>query len=133
MTINAHEIDKAQAGMLFGIGLDVTESLKDKLDKSHGVDTAAGKSGIRFEIHGDEIIIILPEQMKYVEYGTPPHMPPVDELKGWARRKWGDEKLAWALAMHIKKYGTRPFPFIRNTFSQDLPEILVKNIVQHLG
>ena len=65
---------------------------------------------------------------KYVEFGSPPHMPPVDALKGWAQRKLGDEKLAWAVAMGIKKRGTRPHPFIRPTYNNELMPIIKRNL-----
>ena len=46
----------------------------------------------------------------YVEYGTRPHMPPVDALRAWAASHGINP---WALAMHIKKYGTREHPYMR--------------------
>ncbi len=45
----------------------------------------------------------------YVNYGTIPHMPPVDAITPWANRK-GIEP--WALAMSIKKFGTKPHRYI---------------------
>lgn len=44
-----------------------------------------------------------------VEYGSKPHMPPVDALRDWAKRKGIDP---WAVAMSIKKKGTRSHPFM---------------------
>lgn len=54
----------------------------------------------------------------YIEYGTHPHMPPVDAIKAWASRKHivsekELERVAWAIAMKIKKDGTQPQPFLR--------------------
>ncbi|QQE80929.1 HK97 gp10 family phage protein [Alicyclobacillus sp. SO9] len=59
----------------------------------------------------------------YVEYGTRPHMPPVDALKSWTAKKFrlareskANKRAAWALAMKIKRSGTRPNPFMGRTF-----------------
>ena len=46
-------------------------------------------------------------------------------------RKWNlsakeAKSAAWVLARHISKYGTRPYPFIRQTIAEDLPKILGK-------
>ena len=55
-----------------------------------------------------------------IEFGRlPGTMPPTEPLKGWIRRKLGvkDEKevnrIAWAIAMDIKKNGTDPRPFLQ--------------------
>jgi len=44
-----------------------------------------------------------------VEYGTKPHMPPVSALALWAKRKGVNP---WAIAYSIKKFGTKPHPFL---------------------
>ena len=131
--INKGDFEDKLRKALYGIGLDVQESLKDKLTREHGKDTGALQSSINFDItqEGDvwTISLNMAEQGKYIEYGTPPHMPPVDALKGWAKRKLGDEKLAWAVAYSIKRRGTRPFPFIRPTFNNEVTGIINKNLI----
>lgn len=64
----------------------------------------------------------------YVEYGTRPHMPPVSALEGWAARHGVSP---WALAMHIKKFGTREHPYmrpawelVRESYYRDLVEAM---------
>lgn len=57
-------------------------------------------------------------QSEWVEYGTPPHMPPVDPLIKWAKRKLRKKgkdavRMAWAIAYKIKREGMLPHPFIR--------------------
>lgn len=52
-----------------------------------------------------------------VENGTRPHFPPVSPLIHWVQIKGianGDAatQVAWAIAHHISKMGTRPQPFI---------------------
>ncbi|WP_457556329.1 hypothetical protein [Candidatus Pyrohabitans sp.] len=54
----------------------------------------------------------------FIEYGTEPHMPPVEPLKRWAKRHGMDEKAGWAIAMKIKKEGTEPKPFLRPAFDE---------------
>lgn len=54
----------------------------------------------------------------HVEFGTIPHMPPVEPLKDWAEKRLGfDSKkaqsVAWAIAKKIEKEGTDPKPFFR--------------------
>lgn len=112
---------------LEGIALDFQESLKEKLTKEHGKDIGSLQSGIRATVQGNEIIISMPEHALYLEYGTTPHSAPVDALEGWAMRKLGDKDKKWALWWHIKKFGTRPFPFIRNTFEYETVDIVRKN------
>ena len=132
------EIDKADFEKklrvaLNGIALEVQESLKDKLTREHGKDTGLLQSSIIGEVKGHTIEISMAEHGKYIEFGTPPHMPPVEELKEWARRKLGDEKLAWAVAYAIKRRGTRPYPFIRNTFNNEVTNIIKTNLKQAFG
>lgn len=50
---------------------------------------------------------------QYVERGTRPHWPPVDALRGWARRVLGDESAAYAVAAKIAQEGTDPAPFVK--------------------
>ena len=113
------------------IGILFSEALKDKLTKDHGKDTGNLQSKIDYRIDGDNLIISMPDYAEYLEYGSPPHFPPPEELEGWVKRKWGvsnDEakSASWILARHISKYGTRPYPFIRTTIKKDLPKILKK-------
>ncbi len=59
---------------------------------------------------------ILSTGVKYgvhMEYGTSPHHPPIDPLKGWSRRVLGDESLAYVIAKTIAIKGTTAHPFFR--------------------
>lgn len=82
------------------------------------------KRSITAAIEDDRLIISALHYALYVDKGTRPHMPPVDALEKWAKDKLGDPDLKWALAYHIKKYGTKPSWFIRDTIEQELPRIL---------
>tara|TARA_R100000951_G_C2531906_1_gene146641 strand:- start:2 stop:370 length:369 start_codon:yes stop_codon:yes gene_type:complete len=121
----------AEEAEMHRIGILFTEALKDKLTKEHGKDTGKLASSINYRLDGDDVVITMEDYAEYLEYGAPPHFPPPKELEGWVRRKWGKsgkeaESAAWVLARHIAKYGTRPFPFIRQTIKEDLPKILGK-------
>ncbi|MDP9379026.1 MAG: hypothetical protein M3Q29_02550 [Chloroflexota bacterium] len=48
-----------------------------------------------------------------VEYGRKPgKRPPTAALKGWARRKTGDERNAYRIAKRIGERGTSPQPYL---------------------
>ncbi len=64
-------------------------------------------------------VALVGTNLKYAaatEYGSRPHMPPVDALKTWAKRHLGSEDAAWPLALSIKKKGTKAQPFMRPAF-----------------
>ena len=53
-----------------------------------------------------------------IEFGSRPHMPPVEPFIGWARRGLRlsanlARKAAWGIAVNIKKFGSIPRPFLR--------------------
>jgi hypothetical protein len=58
-----------------------------------------------------------------LEEGSEPHMPPIVELKGWARRKLGNEKLAYVVARSIARKGIKPRYFHREAIEMSLPRI----------
>ena len=53
-----------------------------------------------------------------IEYGTKPHFVSASDLKGWAKKKLGDEKLAYAVSKSIAKKGTQAQPFMRPAFDE---------------
>lgn len=63
---------------------------------------------------GEQEVQIEPtaDQADYVEFGTRPHMPPVDAITAWARSKGANP---WAVAYGIAKHGTRKQPFLDRT------------------
>ena len=65
----------------------------------------------------------------YVEFGTRPHPVSYKYFEGWARRKLGDSSAAFAIAQSIKKYGTRPQPFMRPALAE-VKSFWVKNYMQ---
>ena len=55
-----------------------------------------------------------------MEYGTSPHMPPVDALTRWANSKGIDP---WALAFTIKAKGTKKHPYFQPAIDESKPYI----------
>jgi hypothetical protein len=49
----------------------------------------------------------------YVEYGTGPHTPPAEALKGWSKRVLGNDALAYAIQAKIAREGIEEQPFFR--------------------
>ena len=90
------------------------------------------RNSIRVTPDGEQVLISMLNYGEYVEFGAPPHMPPVEELKKWVRDKWGEgDSAAWALAMHIKKNGTKPHPFIRPILHSEFPKIIARRKAQY--
>ena len=76
----------------------------------------------------------------YVEFGTRPHMPPVEPIQKWVeiksrrfvRTKSGKQRwikgkqgkearsIAWAIAMTIKKKGTKAHPYLRPAWEKGI-------------
>jgi hypothetical protein len=53
---------------------------------------------------------------RWVENGRPPgKMPPVKAIMRWAKYKGlpNPKKIAWAIAVHIKNFGTKANPFVK--------------------
>ena len=53
-----------------------------------------------------------------MEYGSRPFYAPIQPLKEWARRKLGDENIAYAVQAKIAKVGITASPFFRPALSQ---------------
>lgn len=67
-----------------------------------------------------------------VEYGSRPHMPPVEPLILWCRRKLGlSEKEAkragWAIAMHIREHGTKG-QHVAYRVGKQIPSIVLEEL-----
>jgi len=108
---------------LVELGVAIVKFMGDRLS----VDTGKFKGGFTIDVtskQGKQTLSIYNEEDygDYLNYGTKPHMPPVDAIRGWAERKGISP---WALAMHIKKFGTKPHRFMPEDSE-------VANIVAHL-
>lgn len=153
--IDQEDFNKKLAIAMDGVALDVQEALKEKLTQGSGKDTGNLQGNIKAVKEGNTITISMPEYAKYVEFGTPgthqgvsslgtniPANPGrkmpvelvennkfqvVEGLQDWASRHGSDN--AWGLAKHIQLYGTRPHPFIRPTFNNEVVDIIRNNLI----
>jgi hypothetical protein len=92
------------------VGNEIIKGLESKL-ASQGISSS---SKLIQDTHinvseGGELQIEMPEYAQYVDSGTKPHMPPVNKIENWANQR-GLNK--WAVAINIKKYGTKAKPFL---------------------
>lgn len=58
-----------------------------------------------------------------VEEGTKPHWAPIAPLKLWARRKLGDERIAYAIRWKIKRLGTKGAHMFKKGLERSRPYI----------
>lgn len=150
IVIEIENLDEQLKPILYAIALDLSESLKDKLNKNnlqnvfpsgtpinsrhkHGKFTGNLQSSIRIVIKGNELSIYLPDYGRFLEYGVPNPTTP-EEILLWVRSKLTalkpkhQEAVARRIAKHISLYGPAPFPFVRTTLHNDLPRILEKHL-----
>lgn len=123
--------DKLDAGLM-----DVAELiLADSQDKVPVDEGMLKKSGhINDEFLNKEVVYDAPYSV-FVEFGTSPHMPPLQPIEDWVRRKRGDlgvkdpeiKKVARAIQLKISKYGTDPKPFLRPAY--DDAQVRVDDII----
>lgn len=76
------------------------------------------RSGNVIREPGKRRIVYSSPYAAYVEFGTHPHMPPVQPLIEWSKRKLRlsekeAESAGWAIAIKIKNEGAEPKPFLR--------------------
>ena len=71
-----------------------------------------------------------------VEFGTDPHTPPFEDIRGWVHRKRSDlgvkpkdvDSVAMAIQKKIAEHGTQPQPYLRPAF--DEVEITAAEIIR---
>lgn len=89
---------------------------QDEVPKDRGAAGLMG-SGVPPEWVGDTLIWgYTARHSEPVEEGTVPHYPPIEPLKGWARRVLGDEGAAYAVQETIGQEGTDAHPYVRPGF-----------------
>jgi hypothetical protein len=112
------ELDKAmtESGMLLTTMVAARTPvnyglLRSAIQYPHGFE----KSGVLDDLRGivgasQEMSVsgaVTSDYVWYVENGTFPHFPPLAPLKLWAQRKFGDERIGYAIARKIAREGTR--------------------------
>ena len=109
---------------LEGIANDVVNILKRRV----AVDTGQLRASIKYEILPNQANIKMLDYGKFVEYGSPPRViRPVNKKALKFTVKGKD-----VFATKVNHPGTRPQPFIRPTFRDDLPKIIFENAKRHL-
>ncbi len=66
---------------------------------------------------------------KWVETGQSPKWIPIQPLKDWAKQKFNDESIAYAVRQKIKNEGVKPFPFVDNVIKASNVESALENIL----
>jgi len=107
---------------LIKIGKEIVKELIKNLS-IHGLSNSDLAHSINYQVNNQLLIIDMNEYGDYLHYGTKPHMPPVDELNLWAESKGLN---AWAVAMNINKFGTKPKPFLIDF------ELIVNDITEEI-
>lgn len=104
--------DKFILKALEKIGAETVAKFKSEM-QSHDFSMTTSKS-VRYYVKNDQQLMLeFADTAKYVDRGTRPHMPPVNKIKKWANAHGINE---WALAYHIKKYGTAAHPFLNKVY-----------------
>ena len=109
------------------IAFKVQESLKRKLTPAYGKDTGFLKANIFAKVDEDKIVIDMPYYAAYLEFGTSPHIIKPVHAKAL---HWKTDSGKDVFAQLVHHPGTRPFPFIRNTFNLELKDILIQSFKQ---
>lgn len=110
---------------------EFTEEVKNALQNNGSNASGALSKSIKgiVKMNGKYLTVSLSmeDYWQYIEYGTPPHFPPVDKIKEWIKVKPvlprplengklpTENQLAFLIGNKIKKFGTKPKPFVYNT------------------
>ena len=103
-------------GALVKTGMVVQAAARAHLDLTGTTNTGRLSQSIEVEDRPFEDAVIVGTNVHYapyVEFGTRPHMPPVEPLVEWAHLKLHDDKAGYKIARAIAKRGTKPKPFMR--------------------
>lgn len=114
----ASVVDKA----IRDIADEVFTKSQENLVQMEAVDTAMLlKSGnVKKITDGHYRIGYFAPYAEFVEFGSEPHMPPIEPLVGWVKRNLkvsSDSEarsVAFAVAQSIAKHGIQPRPYLRN-------------------
>ncbi len=95
--------------------LRIASDLVNEMKEEAPVDTGRLRQSIQILRKRDNDIYV-GTNLDYaddVQYGAPPHEPPIVPLKKWVRRKLGkDESYAYAVKSKIKEEGTNANPYV---------------------
>lgn len=107
----------------------VGNQIRNSLVRAVPVDTGELKNSITYSVNGDIIEFNMAEHGLFVEFGTKPHIILPKEKKALKWKSGGST----VFATRVQHPGTKPQPFIRNTFYHKLPKIIAESAALHLG
>jgi hypothetical protein len=116
------------ASFVAGVANDLTNEIVKAAPKGRTGDL---KNGIQLEsaTEDGDIVISIPKEGLWVEFGTPPH---TIEASPGKTLHWVNESGDDVFAKRVEHPGTRANPFIRPTLHQKLPIIIGDNTKRHL-
>ena len=103
----------------------MVERLKEEVPKHDG----GLKTSIRAKVNATSLEIYMLDYGLHVEFGTMPHPMNPEWLRKWCKDVLGDEDARFAVANHIRKYGTQPHPFMRPILNTELLKLIKKSII----
>lgn len=131
--IKVRDLDKISGLLSKDIAVQIFEKSQENIDKMDIIASGYLKRSGRIEkvdFNAYRIVYDAPYAI-FVEYGTLPHMPPIEPLIQWAKKKFGvndkeARRIAWLVANKIKEGGTKPKPFLRNAIDEVKSDIKFK-------
>lgn len=122
--------------VLLKLGYKIKGEVQRLLQENRINDRGLLSSTISVRPEGDTVVVGSP--MTYapaIEYGSAPHMPPVDAIEGWVQRKLGipapeSRSVAWAIAKNIARDGTVPMPVFRTAIGR--ADVFLKQILREI-
>ena len=121
------------------------QSLKDNNHIASGnlYNTATYKTNINGSWF--ELTFVLDETWRYLENGTKPHFPPIEEIERWITVKHiipttnsgkvpTTRQLAFLIARGISKNGTKPTKLLQQTIdgADDLIDLIIDDLTKQL-
>lgn len=118
---------------------EIARRIQNELAIAAPFDTGRLRNSIKVKAEGRSLIIWMVDYGKYVEFGTPPHtINPKNKKalkfevgkKERLERKGRKSEANIVITKEVKHPGTRPNPFIRNTFNNKFRKIVVEEIMR---
>ena len=95
--------------VLDDVGMQIVEAMRAQLRANGNKFEGNLINKMRSFTKDNSLNVTMPLYGKFVDEGTRTHMPPVNSIAPWAKSKGLNP---WAVAINIKKNGTKSHPFI---------------------
>lgn len=124
---------KTRRGVRTGLHRAASKGFTVSQEEVSRVSGFLGQSGFPPQWRGDTLEWgYEAEYARFVEEGTAPHWPPIEPLKYWAQKVFGDEDAAYAVQATIAKHGTQPHPYVEPGFQAMVDELNKRGLAQHV-